>query len=255
MTPKREISPWAVASNLCGCAGAASLLLAFIQHSGILAFGILACIPAVVCGHIARAKIRRSDGALTGDGRAFAGLVTGYLVIVFAVIPAYSPPKHHPRRAQAKADIDNIVAAVKQYHTEYGKYPIADEGQDESSHDITFGDGTRHNSELFQTLRSLPEGPDKENRLNPRKIVFFEGRQVLDPSKPSGGFADQDQFSGKLKGSYFDPWGHEYLIRIHGDTGHPFVAADGTRINGNVIVWSLGPDGKQGTEDDVVSWK
>ncbi len=47
--------------------------------------GPLFAIPAVICGHIAYSRVRRSQGQLTGDGLALGGLITGYLSI--ALIP------------------------------------------------------------------------------------------------------------------------------------------------------------------------
>lgn len=44
----------------------------------LLCFGMLAGIPAVVCGHLALSKINR-DPALKGSGAATAGLICGYL--------------------------------------------------------------------------------------------------------------------------------------------------------------------------------
>ena len=49
---------------------------------GILSLSILplvASIPAVILGHIARREIRTSGGAITGDGMALAGLIIGYI--------------------------------------------------------------------------------------------------------------------------------------------------------------------------------
>jgi thiol:disulfide interchange protein len=61
-----------------------------------LVFGILAwcvlpivgAIVAIVCGHLARGEIRRAppDAPLEGDGMALAGLVLGYVQLVFAVL-------------------------------------------------------------------------------------------------------------------------------------------------------------------------
>lgn len=61
-----------------------------------LAFGLIAwlmapllgAIVAVVCGHLARAEIRRSPHPLEGDGMALAGLILGYLQIVLALVLA-----------------------------------------------------------------------------------------------------------------------------------------------------------------------
>jgi hypothetical protein len=46
---------------------------------------IFAGIPGVICGHKALSKIKQSSGALTGQGLAIAGLVTGYLGIAWAI--------------------------------------------------------------------------------------------------------------------------------------------------------------------------
>ena len=47
---------------------------------------LFTAIPAVVCGHIARAKIRKSGGALGGRGIATGGLVVGYMALVLGVM-------------------------------------------------------------------------------------------------------------------------------------------------------------------------
>jgi len=47
-----------------------------------LCFGPLTGIPAIICGHVAHSNIKRSQGTLTGDGLAIAGLVIGYLVSI-----------------------------------------------------------------------------------------------------------------------------------------------------------------------------
>ena len=49
-------------------------------------FGPLAAIPAVICGHITLGRIKRSEGELTGNGMALAGLITGYVGIALMLI-------------------------------------------------------------------------------------------------------------------------------------------------------------------------
>lgn len=67
-------STLAVVSLVCGIA--TWVVLPFIG-----------AIVAVVCGHLARSEIRRAPpGALEGDGLAVAGLVLGYLHLVFGAI-------------------------------------------------------------------------------------------------------------------------------------------------------------------------
>jgi hypothetical protein len=47
---------------------------------------LFTAIPAVICGHIARAKIRKSGGALGGKGIATGGLVSGYIALVLGIM-------------------------------------------------------------------------------------------------------------------------------------------------------------------------
>lgn len=57
---------------------------------GILAYVFLPFIGAliaVICGHSARAEIRRAPpGSIDGDGLALAGLILGWIQLAFTVI-------------------------------------------------------------------------------------------------------------------------------------------------------------------------
>ncbi len=53
---------------------------------GMLCFGPLCSIPAVICGHMAKSKIKQNRDALSGDGMALAGLILGYVQIGLMVI-------------------------------------------------------------------------------------------------------------------------------------------------------------------------
>jgi hypothetical protein len=52
---------------------------------GLTCFWLLTAIPAVICGHLAYSRIKRSAGALTGEGLALGGLITGYLSIALSI--------------------------------------------------------------------------------------------------------------------------------------------------------------------------
>lgn len=54
--------------------------------AGLLLFGPLTGIPAIICGHKARSRIRNSSGITTGSGLALAGLITGYIATVLGII-------------------------------------------------------------------------------------------------------------------------------------------------------------------------
>ncbi|HEY1137922.1 MAG TPA: DUF4190 domain-containing protein [Xanthomonadaceae bacterium] len=47
---------------------------------------ILGSLGAIITGHMARGEIRRSNGALDGDGMALIGLVLGWLSVIISVL-------------------------------------------------------------------------------------------------------------------------------------------------------------------------
>jgi hypothetical protein len=47
---------------------------------------LFTAIPAVICGHVARSKIRKSGGVLAGKGIATAGLILGYIALVLGIM-------------------------------------------------------------------------------------------------------------------------------------------------------------------------
>jgi hypothetical protein len=57
--------------------------------AGILGWTVapfLGSLGAVVCGHLARAEIRRAPQQLQGDGMAIAGLLLGWAQIVLSIL-------------------------------------------------------------------------------------------------------------------------------------------------------------------------
>jgi len=59
-----------------------SLVLSILSWFGCL---FLTVIPAIICGHVARSRIKKSNGALTGMNMAIAALIIGYLEIPFGI--------------------------------------------------------------------------------------------------------------------------------------------------------------------------
>jgi len=169
--------------------------------------------------------------------------------------------KESGHRLHAKSDLTHIVAAINAYYSEYAVYPVR---PDQAGAEVTFA---TDNSELFNTLRSIPEGANAQRRMNPREIVFIEVPSVPSPTNPRSGIAH---------GCWYDPWGPQsdkpesgvYHIRI--DAGYtnrvsnPYPGGDsdesegttGPTLNMSVIAWSLGKGGVQTYElrDQVISW-
>jgi general secretion pathway protein G len=53
-----------------------------------------------------------------------------------------------------------------------------------------------------------------------------------------------DNYSPRMKETPKDPWGQEYKYRVPAQ-----------KSKDEFDVWSIGPDGKEGTDDDIGNWK
>jgi uncharacterized membrane protein len=65
-------SGFAVASLICSCAG-------------IVLLGVPSVV-GIVLGFVARSRIRKSYGALRGDGLALAGIIVGFVVVGLVIL-------------------------------------------------------------------------------------------------------------------------------------------------------------------------
>lgn len=116
-----------------------SLILGIV---GLVFVPLLASIPAVITGHMARAEIKRSEGHLDGDGMAVAGLITGYIslifwalmivlvIVMFAAGVAIFPKLMNeinklPAEPVAVADARMVALACNRYASDNeGKFPV-----------------------------------------------------------------------------------------------------------------------------------
>jgi hypothetical protein len=98
---------------------------------GLVCFSILTAIPAVICGHVAYSRIKRSGGVLEGKGLAIAGLITGYLGIAWAIvfiplmaaiaIPNFVKARETAQRNACISNLRQIEAAKEMWSVEKGK--------------------------------------------------------------------------------------------------------------------------------------
>jgi prepilin-type N-terminal cleavage/methylation domain-containing protein len=195
-------------------------------------------------------------------------VITIIAILMGLLFPAIGVVKEQARKAEAKAAVGQIAAAVKQYYTEYGKYPVGDQPTGE---DVTYGDKTSNNL-LFDILRNIGQS-GKPNEYNPRAIVFFEYKNASgDASSYRSGFTPD----GASKGALMDPWGKEYRIVMDADYDNvvtvPYSDFSDNKPRTGVAVFSVGKDGGVGgkgekpafenryrngtkTSDDVITWQ
>jgi type IV pilus assembly protein PilA len=90
----------------------------------VTCFGILAGIPAVILGHIAKSNIRKSNGRLTGDGKATAGLIMGYISIaMIPIVMAIAIPSL--LRARIEANHSAGIATLRTINAAQTTYTMA----------------------------------------------------------------------------------------------------------------------------------
>jgi competence protein ComGC len=77
ISPSAKTSPLAISSLVLGILGIVLL---------VVCIGPLFAIPAIICGHIAYSRVKRSGGALKGEGIALGGLITGYVCLAVALV-------------------------------------------------------------------------------------------------------------------------------------------------------------------------
>jgi prepilin-type N-terminal cleavage/methylation domain-containing protein len=141
-------------------------------------------------------------------------------------------------KAKAKGESTAIVAAVKAYKQEYGRFP-----GDVTQSNVTF---TSNSSPSVQNLIKVLNGDsttslDGAQAANPKGIRFLEGSKGGTSGLP-------------------DPWGNQYIVVVDtGETGAITYTYAGTAKNLRISVLALsyGSDGtadtKSGKKNDVFS--
>jgi hypothetical protein len=207
--------------------------------------GPFAGIPAIITGHLALSRIKKSGGALQGKGRAVAGLVMGYvstfLLGVIAVLGAAGFAAGNAaivkaRKITTTATATSVEVAVNAYLTEYGSMPRT------GTADVTVK--TDADTELLRVLLGM-----EKRELNKRSIRFLS---VKEGKNQKNGLIYTTDGNGVV--GLYDPWGGGYHVRLDLDADNKLDVGGEVLENRRVAVWSDGPDRKPGTQDDVKTW-
>ncbi|MDC0088018.1 DUF4190 domain-containing protein [Akkermansiaceae bacterium] len=111
-----QTSGLAIASLICGIC---SFVLCLFAFTGI---------PAIICGHMAKSRIKKSGNTITGSGMATAGLIMGYLSIFIMVLAALAAPSIVKQTGLVEITKDTISlkpihSAILAYEEEFKTYP------------------------------------------------------------------------------------------------------------------------------------
>jgi hypothetical protein len=92
----------------------------------LVCFGLLAGLPAIICGHVARGRAQRLPGQYGGAGFALAGLIMGYvsllatLVICALLLPALSQAKAKAQRISCSNNLKQIGLSFRTWAIDNG---------------------------------------------------------------------------------------------------------------------------------------
>lgn len=195
----------------------------------------------------------RSPTAASRSGFTLIELlvVIGIIAVLASLaFPVTQSVLNRAYKLKAQATVKDIQVAINSYVTEYNRLPQ----QGNSETPIM----TDQSSNLVSVLMG-ENSSGGQNSLNPRGIVFLNVNMA---KNNRGGLVDN---GGQL--SLLDNWANPYYVLMDGNydnkvTNPDLQNQDQTVSTGappelrtRVAVFSLGPDGQQGTKDDIVSWR
>ncbi|MEK7950413.1 type II secretion system protein [Luteolibacter soli] len=171
-------------------------------------------------------------------------LVVMSIIMVLAALSltAISLVNKRSRELVSLTCVRDLDMALNAYRDTYNHFPSVGD-QDQMTADGKAG------AELLTIL--LGKEDPSGTMQNPKGIVFLTTK--IADNKNKGGLV----YSGNQVEGMFDAWGHPLNLEFDNDLDNEI--ADPTKPGGivrqkNVIVWSLGADGKLGGNDEVKSW-
>ena len=177
-------------------------------------------------------------------------LIVISIIAVLAAIamPVVTKAVLKARITETKASMSWLRVAIASYQTEYGQLPIQGAGQEDTMIVTDGGDPW-----IFVLLGQTKDG------LNSKGINYFEARVAT--GRRNGIMLDDET------AALYDSWGHPYHVLMDASGDHivanpdvenedPAISSGAmSRLPTRVAIFSNGPDGKENTGDDVVSWR
>ena len=149
-------------------------------------------------------------------------------ILLGLIIPGYHRVREQARNTKARVVVKNLETAFKEYLLHYGTWPSCVSG--EGAQDVS--------GSLFKIMQGQNDGGD-----NPDLIAFFEFEEIPDGGSPN---------------TAYDPW-HDpfkaYQVMFDAGDYNNTIDYQGSDVYRSVLVWSVGPDRTDNTDDDIKSWE
>lgn len=186
-----------------------------------------------------------------------AGFTLLELLVVIAIIgilaglmfPATTGALRRAERTHAENTCYNLKNAISAYFTEYRKYP-ADSSAIETEE-------MRTDLELMDII--LGADNDTGERLNPRKIAFYSGKQAK--KAPGGKWRKGITLENDGGGELWDPYAEYYYVRMDLDYNNRVEkptwdkSTEATQLPEAILIWSSGKDTDEDeAQDNIKTW-
>lgn len=146
--------------------------------AGIVSFllPILSSLIAIVCGHMAHSSIKKSNGSIQGKGMALAGVICGYLTLVFglltvAIVLFFVKEVKQDRKNHQTAVIEDTAHAFQihglllKYEKDHGKFPATLQELEDKGYCASIKALQTHRGEHWTYYHSQSSQSDPDNLL------------------------------------------------------------------------------------------
>ncbi|MDB6140186.1 MAG: hypothetical protein JWO94_3258 [Verrucomicrobiaceae bacterium] len=172
------------------------------------------------------------------------------VLLLCNTIPLTMGRTHGRHDYWTQAALKDLVLGIKNYQVEYNRYPLLK------------GEPAKADPRLESSgpYLAILMGKNIEG-LNPREISYLEPPM----GKNGKGGLIHSSTSGEYK--LVDRWGRPYIVLIDANydnqidnpdirNSSPLISKDApATLTAEVIAFSVGPDGVEGTADDITSWR